>query len=334
MATVLRDLNWKQVLIYVDDVLVMSSTFDEHLVHLQQVFDRLCSANLTLKPYKCQFAAKELVYLGNVISKEGIRPDPGNTQVIRTYPNPQNQKQVRQAMRLFNFYLRFVQGFSQIAAPLNSLLQKDAEFIWSDKHDKSFNTLKTTLTEAPILAYPDLNLPFILTTDASGTGLGYILSQKHPDKGEVVVAYGGRGPLAGEKNFIVAELECLAILEGIRMYHPYLANKEFTIITDHRALMWLHSTKRETGRLSRWAIQLQGYNYKVQYRKGKKNANANALSRRDYPPETQKKTPENQRKIPSHTPQYCPQQQLTPSPKSFWNLYLTVAKMTNLPNQS
>ena len=166
------------------------------------------------------------------------------------------------------------------------MLRKDAEFIWPDKHKKSFNTLKTRLTEAPILAYPDLNLPFILITDASGTGLGYILSQKHPDKGEVVVSYEGRGLRAGETNFIVAELECFAILEGIGAYHPYLAKKEFTIITDHCALVWLHISKRKTGRLSRWVIQLQGYNYKVQYKKGKKNANADALSRRDYPPET------------------------------------------------
>ena len=127
MATVLRDLNWKQVLIYVDDVLVMSSTFDEHLDHLQQVFNRFRIANLTLKPSKCQFAAKEIVYLGYVITKEGIRPDPGKCKVIKTYPTPRNQKQVRQAMGLFNFYRRFVKGFSQIAAPLNAFLKTDTE---------------------------------------------------------------------------------------------------------------------------------------------------------------------------------------------------------------
>ena len=120
----------------------------------------------------------------------------------------------------------------------------------------------------------------------SGTGLGYILSQNHPQKGELVIAYGGRGLGAGEKNFTVTELECLAVLEGIRAYHPYLANKEFTVITDHHALLWLHKTKKETGKLSRWAIQLQGYSYKVQHRKGKKNVNVDALSRREYPPES------------------------------------------------
>ena len=166
LATVLRDLNWKQVLIYVDDVPVMSHSFEDHLVHLQQVFDRLKKANLTLKPSKSQFAAKELVYLGYVISKDGIRTDPSKTEVIRIYPIPNNQKQLRQAMGLFNFYRRFVKGFSQIAAPLNVLLKKDSEFKWSEQCQKAFTTLKNKLTEAPILAYPNLNLPFTLTTDA------------------------------------------------------------------------------------------------------------------------------------------------------------------------
>ena len=286
MATVLRDLNWKQVLIYVDDILVMSETFDLHLTHLQQVCDRLMDANITLKPSKCHFAAKEVTYLGYVISKDGIKTDPSKTEVMRSYPTPKSQKQLRQAMGLFNFYRRFVQGFSQIAAPLNTLLGKDAEFKWTRECDEAFNLLKSKLIEAPVLGYPDMTVPFTLTTDASGSGIGYILSQIYPDKRETVIAYGGRGLRSNEKNFTVTELECLAILEGIKAYHPYLATSEFTVITDHHALVWLHKTKKETGRLSRWAIQLQGYNFKVEHRKGKKNTNADALSRRDYPPES------------------------------------------------
>ena len=287
MATVLRDLNWKQVLIYVDDILVMSESFDQHLHHLQQVFDRLIGANLTLKPSKCQFAAKEVTYLGYVISKDGIKTDPSKTEVIQTYPTPKTQKQLRQAMGLFNFYRRFVKGFSQIAAPLNSLLSKDMPFQWSEECEIAFQTLKANLTQAPILGYPNMSLPFTLTTDASGSGLGYILSQEQSHKKEVVIAYGGRGLKTGEKNY--SALECLAVLEGIRAYHPYLSNTQFKVITDHYALLWLHKTKKETGRLSRWAIQLQGYNYKVEHRKGTKNTNADALSRREYPAPLEKK---------------------------------------------
>ena len=268
-----------------------------HLTHLQQVFDRLHKANITWKPSKCRFAAKEVTYLGYVVSKEGIKTDPSKTKVIKTYPIPKNQKQLRQAMGLFNFYRRFVKGFSQIAAPLNALLGKDVPFKWTMECDSAFSSLKNKLIEAPILGYPDMNLPFTLTTDASGSGIGYILSQVHPNRREVVIAYGGRGLRTGEKNYTVTELECLAVLEGIRAYHPYLANKEFKVITDHYTLQWLHKTKKETGRLSRWAIQLQGYSYKVEHRKGKQNTNADALSRRDYPPESENTPADNE--VPS-----------------------------------
>ena len=122
------------------------------------------------------------------------------------------------------------------------------------------------------------------------------MSQVHPNRREVVIAYGGRGLRTSEK-ITVTELECLAVLEGIRAYNPYLANKEFMVITDHYALQWLHKTKKETGQLSRWAIQLQGYSYKVEHSKGKQTTNADALSRRDYPPESQDTPTDNE--VPS-----------------------------------
>ena len=282
MATIFRDLNWKQVLIYVDDILLISASFEDHLKHLFEVFQRLKQANLTLKPSKCHFALKEIIYLGYVITKDGIKADPSKTEVIKNFPIPKTQKQLRSAMGLFNFYRRFVQGFSQIAAPLNALLRKDVKFEWSTRCDKAFQQLKNNLVQAALLAYPDMSQRFHLTTDASQDGLGYILGQKHPDHGEVVIAYGGRGLHTAERNYSITELECLAVIKGIKAYHPYLANAEFDIYTDHSALKWLSQVKHSTGRLVRWSLALQSYQHKIHHKPGRVNSAADALSRHPY----------------------------------------------------
>ena len=146
------------------------------------------------------------------------------------------------------------------------------------------------MVNAPILAYPDTNKEFILTTDASGQALGYILSQKDNEENERVIAYGGRALRKSERNYPITELEGLAIVEGIKAYHPYIANSHFTIVTDHMALKYLMNVKADTGRIARWALALQGYDYTVIHRKGVANTNADALSRREYDPEKEVET--------------------------------------------
>ena len=133
-----------------------------------------------------------------------------------------------------------------------------------------------------MLAYPDTAKEFILTTDASRQALGYILSQKDETDKKRVIAYGGRALRKSERNYPVTELEGLAIIEGIKAYHPYIANSHFTIITDHIALKYLMNVKADTGRIARWALALQGYDFNVIHRKGLVNRNADALSRREY----------------------------------------------------
>ncbi|CAC5415726.1 unnamed protein product [Mytilus coruscus] len=182
MNEVIRDLNWKSALVYVDDILIYSKNFEEHLCHLAALFDKLIEANLKLKPSKCQFACKEVQYLGHIITKEGIAVDPEKTASVHSFAAPKNVKEVRMFLGLCNYYRKFIHNYSKITSPLNQLLHKDQQFKWTDECQRSLETLKTKLTSAPILVFPDFNKEFILHTDASGTAIGYVLGQHDKDK--------------------------------------------------------------------------------------------------------------------------------------------------------
>ena len=282
MTTVFQGLLFKSVLVYVDDIIVYSPTFEKHIEHLQEVFHRLSKNNLTLKPSKCHFAVQQVEYLGHIISKDGVKPNPSKTDVIETYPSPSDKTQLRRFLGMANYYKRFIQSYSQLTSPLNKLLKNDTSWEWTDDCSKSFQAIKHKLVNAPILAYPDTDKEFTLTTDASGVAIGYILSQRDNEQREQVIAYGGRALRKAERNYPVRELEGLAIIEGIKSYHPYLANSHFTVVTDHMALKYLMNVKADTGRIARWALALQGYDFTVVHRKGLVNRNADALSRRAY----------------------------------------------------
>ena len=282
MSQVLRGMTWKQCLIYLDDILVFSESFEAHIKHLDQIFAKLREANLKLKPDKCDFAAKELHYLGHIISKNGIRTNPKKTEAVSTFPVPKSQKDVRSFLGMCNYYRKFVKDYAKIAAPMNYLLRSDVQFQWTDQCQRSFEVLKQALLSSPILAYPDMNKSFILTCDASTTAIGYVLGQFDDEGKEHVIAYGGRSLHDNEKNWCTSEQEMLAIIEGIRSYHIYLADREFKIITDHKALKYVMNQKKTTSRLARWATEIQGYKFEVIHRPGKNNVVADALSRRSY----------------------------------------------------
>ena len=191
MESVLRDLNWKVCVIYLDDIIVFSKTFEEHLEHLSAVLDRFREANIRLKPSKCTFGQSKVTYLGHIISRDGIRPDPEKVRLLQEFPVPRTVKHVRSFLGLAGYYRRFVQDFEKIASPLNALTRKTSVFSWDSRCQQAFETLKQFLTQAPILAYPNYNLPCYLYVDASAEALGCTLSQKIDDR-EVVIAYGGR----------------------------------------------------------------------------------------------------------------------------------------------
>ena len=186
MQLILAGLQYYICLCYIDDIVIFSSTFEEHLSHISLVLDRLIKANLKAKPQKCMFAKREVRFLGNIVSKNGIKPDPGKTSIIKDMKPPTNVKGLRRALGLMGFYRRFVPHFQIHASPLYHLLKNDVKWNWSKKCESGFNHLKQALVESPILGYPDFTKPFIVYTDASFDGLGAMLVQEQEFESQII----------------------------------------------------------------------------------------------------------------------------------------------------
>ena len=303
MNMVLKGLQWDILLAYLDDILVMSLSFSKHLEHLALVFDRLRAAHLTLKPSKSSFAKKKLLYLGHVLTPEGVSVNPQKVAAVASFPTPKTAKQVRSFLGLCSFYRIFIKGFANIAHPLHQLLKKDEKFNWSSACETAFQELKSALITPPVLQFPDMNKEFTLTTDASGTAIGYILSQKDKLGHEHPIHFGGRSLRPPETRYTITELELLAFVEAIKNNHVYLINKPFQVVSDHAALKWLHNLKPHTGsgRLARWALLLQEYQFTLTHKPGSKLPHADCLSRRQYSPPTNSETfPETSEKVIVH----------------------------------
>ena len=282
VSKVFHNMHFKSVLCYLDDILIYSATFDDYLKHLTEVFQRLKDAKLKLNPPKCCFGLDKILYLGHVLSPKGMAVDKSKIDIIDTYPWPTSHKEVRAFLCLAGYYSKFIKGFSIIANPLNRLLRKDMEFICEEGCEAAFPKLKQALNSAPFLIYPDFRKDFIINCDI---GIGYVLAQEDEGGREHPICYGGRFLTSCERNYTIAELECLSLIESVKQFHGYLANSFFTVYIDHLSLKCLQNMKTTTnGRLLRWSLALQGYNFKIAYKSGKCNQNADALSRRPYPP--------------------------------------------------
>jgi len=245
----------------------------------------LRQSELKLQSSKCHFGKTSLAFLGHVISKDGIKPDPAKIAAVKNFPKPHNLTVLRGFLGLASYYRRFVKNFAQITKPLHYLMRKEQPFNWTDEVKKNLKKLKEHLISAPILIYPDFSKPFLLYTDASSFGLGAVLSQKDDDGKEHVVAYASRRTDQCEVNFHATELECLAVKWAVEHFRPYLqSNIPFTIITDHSALKGLFNTPNLSGRLARWVMTLREYTYNVEHRKGRLHSNVDPLSRH-FPPE-------------------------------------------------
>jgi hypothetical protein len=278
MNVVLSGLTGSRCFVFLDDIVVYARSLAEHATKLREVFDRIRENRLKLKPEKCEFLRKEVSYLGHVISENGVLPERTKTKAVEEFPTPQNVKQLRSFLGLLSYYRRFVPNFSHIAAPLHTLLKKDTPYEWTADHEQTFQSLKGKLLSPPILRYPDFNRRFVLTTDASGEGLGAVLSQGEIGK-DLPVAFASRTLNRAEKSYSTTEKELLAIVWGMRYFRPYLYGRKFTAVTDHKPLTWIMNVKDPGSRLLRWRIKLEEYNYEVVYNKGALNTNADALSR-------------------------------------------------------
>ncbi|GBM68306.1 Transposon Ty3-I Gag-Pol polyprotein [Araneus ventricosus] len=278
METVLRGLSSEACLVYLDDIIIVGRTFEEHLNNLRKVFQRLQKANLKLSPKKCRFFQKEVTYLGHVISAEGVKTDPGKIKAVVDWPRPDKIHDLRSFLGLCTYYRRFVKNFSTIARPLHKLTEAKSNFNWTDECEKSFNSLKQALTSSPILTYPRTDKEFILDTDASNEGIGAVLSQNTGNE-ERVIAYFSKSLGKPERNYCVTRKELLAIVKSIEHFHHYLYGRKFLLRTDHASLRWLLNFKEPEGQIARWIQRLQEYDFEIQHRKGTSHGNADGLSR-------------------------------------------------------
>lgn len=263
---------------YLDDIIVVSDSFHEHLQLLEQIFRKLRDAGLKINIEKSKFCREGLKYLGHIVSKEGISVDPEKVSCITMYPIPQNVKQLKSFLGLVSWYRRFIPNFSNIIFPLNTLLRKNVKWLWSDECQKAFDEIKTKLLESPILSCPDYSKPLVLQTDASFSGLGAVLTQDVEGQ-EKVIAFASRSLSDNERKFSVTEKELLAVLWAIQKFRPYLEGYHFILITDHFALKWINGLKNPSGRLARWSLLLQEHSFTVVHRKGTLHKVPDALSR-------------------------------------------------------
>jgi len=241
------------------------------------MFARLRSYNLKLQPDKCEFLRKEVLYLGHRLTREGLLPDESKLSAVKEFPIPNTTKKLKGFLGLAGYYRRFIPNFSKIVKPLTNLLKNNTPFNWNADTDEVFNTLKRVLTSQPLLQYPDFSKPFILTTDASNDALGAIISQGEIGR-DLPIAYASRTLSKAERNYPTVEKELLAVVWECKHFRPYLYGRKFTVVTDHRPLVWIFNVKDPSSRLLRWCLKLEEYEYNIVYRRGSSNTNADALS--------------------------------------------------------
>jgi len=236
MDMLMAGLAYEVCLVYLADVIVFSSSVEEHIKRLRLVLSKQRDAGLKLKPSKCSLLQKQVSFLGHVVSGEGIRTDPEKVRVVADWPVPVNLREVRSFVGLCSYYRRFVKDFARISSPLHALTRKNASFHWSEGCQEAFEELKCALTSAPILAMPDDESTFILDTDASHSAIGAVLSQNQQGV-EHVVAYASRKMSKAECNYSATPKELLAVVSFVKYFKHHLLGRHFVVRTDHAALV-------------------------------------------------------------------------------------------------
>jgi hypothetical protein len=266
------------VFVYMDDIVVTSSDFDTHIRVLRQIFDRLRDAGITCNWEKSQFCRAELRYLGHLVDSNGVRPDTAKVEAILKIPEPKNVSDVRRFVGTASWYRRFVPHFASVIAPLAQLTRKGVPFSWTEECSSAFVRVKELLISAPILSSPDFSRQFVVQCDASSYGLGAVLTQTFDD-GEKPISYLSRSLTRAERNLSTTERECLCVIWAVEKLRHYLEGVHFVVITDHHSLLWLNRLKDPQGRLARWALRLQPYDFEIKHRPGKDNVVPDMLSR-------------------------------------------------------
>ena len=286
MEACLGELVLETCLIYIDDIIVFAETENAHLARLRAVFDRIREYGLKMRPHKCTFFSPEVDYLGHHISVDGIRPDDRHIAKVKEFAPPATVTEVRRFLGFVNHYRRFIKGHSKVARPLQAYTsgenskEKSAAVELSPEALQAFETLRDACITAPVLAFADYTKPFVLETDASKEALGAVLSQKQPDGTLRPVAFGSRTTTTGEKNYHSTKLEFLALKWAISdEFRDYLILNPFLVRTDNNPLTYIFTSPHLDAVGHRWVQQLAGFNFTIEYVKGKNNGAADGMSR-------------------------------------------------------
>ncbi|KAL0147619.1 hypothetical protein M9458_057083, partial [Cirrhinus mrigala] len=279
---VLRDMVDQFIYVYLDDILIFSSSLQEHVQHVRRVLQRLLENGLFVKAEKCVFHAQSVPFLGYILSAEGIRVDPAKVQAVVDWPTPDSRKALQRFLGFANFYRRFIRNFSQLAAPLTALTSPRTTFRWSDSAEAAFAKLKSRFVSAPILETPDPSRQFVVEVDASEVGVGAVLSQRSAtdDKMHPCAFFSHRLSPA-ESNYDIGNRELLAVKLALEEWRHWLEGSgvPFIVWTDHKNLEYIKTAKRLNSRQARWALFFGRFDFTISYRPGSKNVKPDSLSR-------------------------------------------------------
>lgn len=287
----------KFAIVYLDDIVVYSNSWEEHLHHLTLVFERLQQHGLRCSPEKCRFATHEIEYLGHKISTTHNSPQPLQQSRIALAKPPHTKRQLRQFLGLCGWLREFVPNFSHLIIPLTTLLSNKQNFKWGPSQEQAFQAIKTALSQPLSLHRPDMKFPFVLQTDASSIGISAVLYQEI-QKERHIISYSSAKLTPTQQKYHINEQECLAIVTAIKRYRPYLEDQPFTLRTDNAALQWLHTMKDTRAKLTRWALLLQEFDFTIEHCQGRDNELADLLSR--TPEDVTAEDPETDRLLPPY----------------------------------
>ncbi|ROT76340.1 hypothetical protein C7M84_005068 [Penaeus vannamei] len=268
----------RHTMAYLDDVVIYSKNFDDHLRHLEETLKLVEQAGFKLNLNKCQFAVQKLKLLGFVVSTNGVTPDPDKVTAIASMPAPRNVKEVRRFLGASGFFRRHVANYATIAAPLTSLTRKDTKFQWGEQQDKAFDELKRALVSAPVLRRPNFAIPFEIHTDASNVAIGACLMQRIEGNPHAI-AYFSRKLKGAEVRYCATDTEALAVVEGIRAFNAYVYGRTFEVFTDHRPLTFIFKRPTKSAKMSRWSHEIASYDCKIIYKPGAAHHVPDLLSR-------------------------------------------------------
>jgi RNase H-like domain found in reverse transcriptase/Reverse transcriptase (RNA-dependent DNA polymerase) len=294
MDLVLAGLLWNCCLVYLDDIIVFSKTFDQHLERLAAVFDRLSKPSLKMKASKCELFREKVHFLGHVVSSSGMSADPEKIKVVASWPRPRDLHELRSFIGLASYYRRFILGFADLARPLHLLTVKGQPFVWESAQENAFHTLEERLISAPILGSPTDTGQYVLDTDASLHGLGAVLQQQQGDEIRVI-AYASRTLSRAEQNYSTTRRELLAVIFGFKQFRQFLLGKHFLLRVDHSALAYLRKSPDLMGQAARWLELIEEYDFTIVHRFGSSHGNCDALSRHpsDEPELTGNRAPQS-----------------------------------------